>query len=215
MRVSIARGETGFRIEGMLKKCYRILGSFTLAPAPAPAEKFRAARIKCTHACLAQALSHCLQQLSFSENGLITSATPSAKRMRIAVLICAAAANAFSTTGRVPQLVRGSGGSATRLFAERWFVKTEQFSAPFPTVKPHLEAHRAWVKQLRRDGVTVTSGYRVDSDGKPGGGGMLFLQATSFDEAKKIVLSDPLIANGCVDWRLNEWISEVGGIQVV
>jgi hypothetical protein len=27
----------------------------------------------------------------------------------------------------------------------KWFVKTEMFKKPFPVVKPHLEAHRAWV----------------------------------------------------------------------
>ncbi|KAH8068200.1 YCII-related domain containing protein [Aureococcus anophagefferens] len=66
----------------------------------------------------------------------------------------------------------------TALRATRWFVKTEQFCAPFPVVKPHLEAHRAWVTELRDGGATITSGYRVDGEGKPGGGGMLFSPPT-------------------------------------
>ena len=95
-----------------------------------------------------------------------------------------------------------------------WYVKTEQFVQPFPVLKPHLEAHRAWVAAQRNDGVIMTSGYRVDSEGKPGGGGMLFFKAESFSAAEAIVLRDPLVANGCVDWTLNGWIAEVGEMEV-
>lgn len=97
---------------------------------------------------------------------------------------------------------------------ESWFVKTEQFCQPFNIVKPHLEAHRAWVTDLRSKGCCVTSGYRVDSEGKPGGGGMLFFAAKSYADAEALVLQDPLVANGCVDWQLNGWIAEVGEIQM-
>ena len=97
---------------------------------------------------------------------------------------------------------------------ERWFVKTEQFVKPFPEVKPHLEAHRAWVSQLREDGAVVTSGYRVDAEGKPGGGGMMFFAARDYAAAEALVLQDPLIVNACVDWRLNGWIAEGGDVEV-
>mmetsp|Transcript_11331 Transcript_11331/g.23173 ORF Transcript_11331/g.23173 Transcript_11331/m.23173 type:complete len:141 (-) Transcript_11331:1415-1837(-) len=97
---------------------------------------------------------------------------------------------------------------------ESWFVKTEQFCKPFPEVKPHLEAHREWVAALRSEGCCITSGYRVDSDGKPGGGGLMFFAARNYDEAEKLVRQDPLVANECVDWRLNGWIPEVGDIQM-
>jgi len=97
---------------------------------------------------------------------------------------------------------------------ETWFCKTETFKRPFPEVKPHLEAHKDWVKQLRRQGYCITSGYRVDSEGKPGGGGLMFLAAKSYDEAQKLVLQDPLVANDCVDWQLNGWIGQVGDIKM-
>lgn len=93
-------------------------------------------------------------------------------------------------------------------------MKTETFSQPFPVVKPHLEAHRAWVAALRERDVRVTSGYRVDRDGKPGGGGMLFLRAPDYAAAEAIVARDPLIVNDCVEWRLAEWIGEVGGLEL-
>ena len=97
---------------------------------------------------------------------------------------------------------------------ESWFVKTEQFYKPFPEVKPHLEAHREWVARLRADGYCITSGYRVDGEGKPGGGGLMFFAAKNYDEAEALVRTDPLIANKCVDWKLNGWIAEVGDVQL-
>uniref|UniRef100_A0A7S0ANC4 YCII-related domain-containing protein n=1 Tax=Minutocellus polymorphus TaxID=265543 RepID=A0A7S0ANC4_9STRA len=97
---------------------------------------------------------------------------------------------------------------------ESWFVKTEQFCRPFPEVKPHLEAHREWVAKLRAEGSCITSGYRVDAEGKPGGGGLVFFAARNYDEAEALVRRDPLVANGCVDWRLNGWIAEVGEVQL-
>ena len=98
---------------------------------------------------------------------------------------------------------------------ESWFCKTEQFKRPFPEVKPHLEAHKEWVTKLRTEqGYCITSGYRVDAEGKPGGGGLMFLAAKSYQDALEIVLQDPLVANDCVEWELNGWIGQVGDIQL-
>jgi ribosomal protein S18 acetylase RimI-like enzyme/uncharacterized protein YciI len=98
---------------------------------------------------------------------------------------------------------------------ESWFCKTEQFQKPFSEVKPpHMEAHKSWVMDLRRRGYCITSGYRVDAYGKPGGGGLMFLAAKSYQEALDMVLQDPLVANDCVDWELNGWIGQVGDIQM-
>ena len=100
---------------------------------------------------------------------------------------------------------------------ESWFVKTETFKQTFPYVKPHLEAHKEWVHKLRKRAqhpVCITSGYRVDADGNPGGGGLMFLAAKNYDEALQLVLQDPLVANDCVDWQLNGWIGQVGDVQM-
>eukprot|EP00591_Stephanopyxis_turris_P012633 CAMPEP_0195511546 /NCGR_PEP_ID=MMETSP0794_2-20130614/3834_1 /TAXON_ID=515487 /ORGANISM="Stephanopyxis turris, Strain CCMP 815" /LENGTH=103 /DNA_ID=CAMNT_0040639173 /DNA_START=273 /DNA_END=584 /DNA_ORIENTATION=+ len=97
---------------------------------------------------------------------------------------------------------------------ESWFVKTETFCKPFPVVKPYLEQHREWVEQLRNDGYCITSGYRVDSEGKPGGGGLMFFAAKGYEAAEELVMKDPLVANACVDWQLNGWIGEVGDMEV-
>ena len=56
----------------------------------------------------------------------------------------------------------------------KWFVKTETFAKPYPEVKRHLEAHREWVRLLREEGtIKIASGYRVDSNDRPGGGGLV------------------------------------------
>jgi len=102
---------------------------------------------------------------------------------------------------------------------ESWFCKTETFKTSlnfFKDIKPHLEAHTKWVEGLRASGETcIVSGYRVDFEGKPGGGGLMFLAATTYEEAYELVAkNDPLIVNGCVDWELNGWKSQIGGITV-
>ena len=81
-------------------------------------------------------------------------------------------------------------------------------------VKPHLEAHRAWVATLREEGYPITSGYRVDAQGKPGGGGLMVFKASCHAAAEELVRRDPLIANDCVDWQLNRWIPEVGDLEL-
>lgn len=95
-----------------------------------------------------------------------------------------------------------------------WFVKTEKFILGYLEVKPYLEAHRAWVADLRLNGCCITSGYRVDGNGQPGGGGLMLFAAASYADAEDLVRKDPLIANGCVEWKLNGWISEVGELQL-
>jgi len=100
----------------------------------------------------------------------------------------------------------------------KWYVKTETFvkSKSFAEIKPYLKEHKEWVALLRRDSkFPVTSGYRVDDDDKPGGGGLMLFAAHDYNSALKLVQKDPLVANGCVDWQLNRWIAQVGDIKIV
>ena len=100
---------------------------------------------------------------------------------------------------------------------ESWFVKTEQFKKPYPVVKPYLHQHTQWIQSLRTTKskvYCVTSGYRVDSEGKPGGGGLMIFAAKNYQEALQLVQQDPLIVNDCVTWELNGWLSQVGNIQL-
>jgi ribosomal protein S18 acetylase RimI-like enzyme len=99
---------------------------------------------------------------------------------------------------------------------ESWFCKTETFIRPFPEVKPYLEEHKKWVENIRQtQDICIVSGYRVDEQGKPGGGGLMFVAAKSYKEAFELVSNnDPLIVNECVDWELNGWIGQVGDISI-
>ena len=96
-----------------------------------------------------------------------------------------------------------------------WFVKTESFCKPFAEVKASLAAHKQWVAALRAAGeVPITSGYRVDANGRPGGGGLMVFAAADHAAAEALCQQDPLVANGCVDWEVNGWVAEVGDIAL-
>jgi len=95
-----------------------------------------------------------------------------------------------------------------------WFIKTETFRLPRPQLLAHLQAHHAWVAELRQQGVVISSGYLVDQAGRPGGGGLLLLAAEDYAAAEALVRQDPLIANGCVDWQLQGWIPAGGDLAV-
>lgn len=95
------------------------------------------------------------------------------------------------------------------------FVKTEKFTnstlnLPTEVRGKFLAEHKHWVENLRKQGKNLSSGYLVNQNKKPGGGGYLVLQASSFKEALSIVKTDPMIKNNLVCWELNEWIPVVG-----
>ena len=48
--------------------------------------------------------------------------------------------------------------------------------------------------------------------GYAGGGGFLVLEAKKFEEAKLIIIEDPMIKNHLVDWEIQQWISVIGEI---
>ena len=95
-----------------------------------------------------------------------------------------------------------------------WFVKQETFLRPYAVMKPHLAAHRRWVEELRQKGVVISSGYLVDGEGQPGGGGLLVLEAPSHAEAESLVQRDPMVLSGGVDWQLQQWRPAVGDLGV-
>jgi len=95
-----------------------------------------------------------------------------------------------------------------------WFVKTETIAVPAAQVAPHLEAHRAWVGRLREQGVRISSGYLVDGQGKPGGGGLLLLEAADHASAEALILQDPMVRSGSVRWLLHRWVAAVGDLDL-
>jgi uncharacterized protein YciI len=95
-----------------------------------------------------------------------------------------------------------------------WFIKRETFLNSHAKLQPHLQAHRAWVAELRERGVRVSSGYLVDGNGRPGGGGLLLLEADDLTAAEELIRHDPMVSSGLVDWDLHHWISAVGDLEV-
>ena len=99
----------------------------------------------------------------------------------------------------------------------RWFIKRERFNAAFlalaaPERAALLKAHKAWVEELRAGGQPMASGFLVDRDQRPGGGGLLMVQAAGYSEALTLIQQDPLIAGAWVDWQLHEWIAAAGDL---
>lgn len=81
-----------------------------------------------------------------------------------------------------------------------WFVKIEEGIVEKSTFDQYVPAHKAYVRDLISRGHKAKTGYW----GQLGGGMMLF-EAASMDEAIAIVARDPLVQNGCVNYKLYEW----------
>ena len=96
-----------------------------------------------------------------------------------------------------------------------FFVKTELFCRPYHEMKPYLDAHRLWVHRLRAEGVVLCSGYMVDGQDLPGGGGMLLMQATDYSAAQALIHQDPMLLSGGVRWTLQRWCPVVGDLGVI
>lgn len=99
-----------------------------------------------------------------------------------------------------------------------WFVKQESFTAAMTTLPPeqrrrHCEDHRAWVEAQRTSGLRIASGFLVDDDHKPGGGGLLVFEAPSYAAAEALIQQDPMIARDLVEWSLHAWRPVSGDLQ--
>ncbi len=86
-----------------------------------------------------------------------------------------------------------------------WFVKLERGRVEKVEFDRHVPAHLAYVRQLTEQGHRPSSGYWAER-----GGGMLLFRAADRREAEALVQADPLVANGCVDWELHEWVVVAG-----
>ena len=96
-----------------------------------------------------------------------------------------------------------------------WFVKSETFTAAAAALtieqrRPTLAAHRDWVREEASAGRRLRSGFLVDANRRPGGGGLLMFEAESYAEALLWVQNDPMIRAGLVEWQLQEWIPVSG-----
>jgi uncharacterized protein YciI len=90
------------------------------------------------------------------------------------------------------------------------FVKTEiikkEFISKNKLKKKLIDKHKLWIKELKKAGVNINSGFLVNEIKEPGAGGLLIIEVNTYEEALKIIKEDPMIKNKIVDWKLNEWI---------
>jgi len=90
------------------------------------------------------------------------------------------------------------------------FVKTETIKKEFiidnKFKKKFIDKHILWIKELKKAGVNVKSGFLVSEMKEPGAGGLLTIEVQTYQEALRIIKEDPLIKNKIVDWKLSEWI---------
>ena len=90
------------------------------------------------------------------------------------------------------------------------FVKTETIKKEFISnhkfKKKLINSHKLWIKELKKAGINIKSGFLVNEIKEPGAGGLLIIEVKTYEEALKIIKEDPMVKNKIVDWKLNEWI---------
>jgi len=82
-----------------------------------------------------------------------------------------------------------------------WFAKIERGIIDKAAFDQHVPAHKAYVQRLIEADHQARTGYWAAKRG-----GMMIFTAASLEEAQAIVEQDPLIAHGCVEYELHEWI---------
>ena len=90
------------------------------------------------------------------------------------------------------------------------FVKTEiikkEFISNNKLKKKFIDKHILWIKELKKAGVNIKSGFLVNEIKEPGAGGLLIIEEKTYKDALKLVKEDPMIKHKIVDWKLSEWI---------
>ena len=90
------------------------------------------------------------------------------------------------------------------------FIKTEIIKKEFinnrKLKKKFIDKHILWIKDLKKAGVNIKSGFLINEIKEPGAGGLLMIEVKNYKVALNIVREDPMIKNKIVDWKLSEWI---------
>ncbi len=90
------------------------------------------------------------------------------------------------------------------------FIKTELIKNEYLIQKDFknkiINEHIKWIKNLKKKGINIKSGFLVDELKLAGAGGLLIIEIDTYQDALKIIKTDPMIKNNLVKWKLNEWI---------
>ena len=91
-----------------------------------------------------------------------------------------------------------------------FFVKTEIIKKEYlinnDLKRKIINEHVDWIKNLKKKGLNIKSGFLVDEEKRPGEGGLLILEMNNYKNALNIIKNDPMIKNDLVEWKLNEWV---------
>ena len=71
---------------------------------------------------------------------------------------------------------------------------------PLEEVDEHLEAHRAFLKNLYAKGITICSGPQI-----PRTGGFILMKASDKSEVLDIMKNDPYVIHGVADYSVIEF----------
>lgn len=92
------------------------------------------------------------------------------------------------------------------------FTEPEGLSAE--EIRPHLDAHKAWLTDMERSSVLMFAGPMLDDNYRYSGSGLLVFQASSMAEARSIADLDPFHANGIRKYRIVPWQINEGSMDV-
>jgi len=91
-----------------------------------------------------------------------------------------------------------------------FFVKTEiikkEYLINIDLKRKIIKEHINWIKNLKKKGINIKSGFLIDELKRPGDGGLLIIEMKNYKNALKIIKNDPMITNNLVEWKLNEWV---------
>ena len=94
-----------------------------------------------------------------------------------------------------------------------FFVKTEIIKKEYlindNLKRKIINEHIDCIKNLKKEGINIKSGFLVDELKRPGDGGLLILEMIYYKNALKIIKNDPMIKNNLVEWKLNEWVDSI------
>ena len=86
------------------------------------------------------------------------------------------------------------------------FIKTELIKKEYLVQKDIrkkiINEHLKWIKNLKRKGINIKSGFLVNRLKQPGAGGLLIIEIETYKDALEIIRNDPMIKNNFVEWLL-------------
>ena len=93
------------------------------------------------------------------------------------------------------------------IFIKKEIIKESYLKEKVDIRKKIVNEHKIWIYTLKAAGLNIKSGFLINKNKEPGGGGILILECDCYKTALDIVGQDPLVKNKIVDWDLYEWIN--------